>query len=110
VPLPNHVAPPTLTVQEVAALLRIGRSSAYAAIRAGEIPSVRIGHRLLVPTAALLRLLEVNGSEDASPADRRMIDVRSDSDVAQLVAVRADDSTSGGGALAVIGTRARRHA
>ena len=47
----------TLTVEEVADLLGIGRGSAYAAVRAGEIPSVRIGRRVLVPRSALLTLL-----------------------------------------------------
>ena len=54
----------TLTVEEVAAVLRIGRSTAYAAARSGEIPAVRVGHRLLVPRAALERwLAEPGGSE-----------------------------------------------
>ena len=63
--LPDPSVRPTLTVQEVAVLLRLGRSSAYAAVRSGEIPSVRVGHRLLVPTAALLRLLDAPPSRTA---------------------------------------------
>ncbi|ALD14209.1 hypothetical protein AES38_09560 [Clavibacter capsici] len=47
----------TVTVTEAAELLGIGRQSAYAAVRAGEIPSVKIGHRILVPTAQLLALV-----------------------------------------------------
>jgi excisionase family DNA binding protein len=49
--------PDVLTVNETAQLLRIGRNSAYEAIRRGELPSVRIGRRLLVPRVALERLL-----------------------------------------------------
>jgi excisionase family DNA binding protein len=47
----------TLTVPETAELLAISRMSAYAAVREGTIPSVKIGRRVLVPRAALDRLL-----------------------------------------------------
>jgi excisionase family DNA binding protein len=56
---------PTLTVDEVAVVLGIARSSAFAAVSKGEIPSVRIGRRLLVPTAALRRQLRLD--EDGAP-------------------------------------------
>jgi excisionase family DNA binding protein len=52
--------PLVLTVEEAARLLRIGRGSAYEAVRAGDIPSVRIGRRVLVPREALLSLLNAN--------------------------------------------------
>jgi excisionase family DNA binding protein len=45
------------TVDEAAALLRISRGSAYEAVRAGTIPSVRIGHSLRVPRKALEKML-----------------------------------------------------
>ena len=48
----------TYTVEEVAELLGIGRSSAYTAVHTGEIPSIRIGRRLLVPVSGLKRLLD----------------------------------------------------
>ena len=48
----------TLTVAEAARLLGIGRNTAYEAIRRRQIPSVRIGKRILVPLAALERMLE----------------------------------------------------
>lgn len=35
----------------------IGRSAAYEAARRGEIPTIRIGKRLLVPVAALERMV-----------------------------------------------------
>jgi excisionase family DNA binding protein len=47
----------TLTVEEAAALLGISRAFAYEAVRRGEIPSIRIGRRVLVPKAALERLV-----------------------------------------------------
>ena len=49
--------PPVLTVSEAARLLRISRGAAYEAVRTGEIPSVRFGRTIRVPTEALLRLL-----------------------------------------------------
>lgn len=48
----------TLTVPEVAALLGLSRNSTYEAIAVGQIPSIRIGRRVLVPRAALERLLD----------------------------------------------------
>ena len=48
----------TLTVDEAARCLGIGRNSAYEAIARGEIPVVKIGKRLLVPRHALERLLQ----------------------------------------------------
>jgi excisionase family DNA binding protein len=48
---------PVLTIEEAGRLLRISRQSAYQAARAGELPTIRIGRRLLVPRARLLALL-----------------------------------------------------
>ena len=45
------------TVDEVAALLGISRASAYEAARRKEIPTIRIGRRVLVPSDALEKLL-----------------------------------------------------
>jgi excisionase family DNA binding protein len=59
---------PVLTVEEAGDLLRISRGSAYQAVRAGEIPSVRIGRRVLVPRHALLALL---GHKDDEAPDRK---------------------------------------
>lgn len=56
--------PRVLTVEETAAFLRIGRSSAYEAIRAGEIPSVRIGRSLRVPRHALEAMLGIENAPD----------------------------------------------
>ena len=47
----------TYTVPEAAKLLGIGRTAAYEAARTGQIPTIRIGKRLLVPVAALDHLL-----------------------------------------------------
>ena len=47
----------TLTVEEAASVLRLSRTSAYAAVRDRTLPSVKIGRRYLVPRVALERLL-----------------------------------------------------
>jgi excisionase family DNA binding protein len=47
----------TLTVDEAAKILGIGRQLAYDRVKTGEIPVIKIGRRLLVPRAALEKLL-----------------------------------------------------
>lgn len=47
-----------LTPTETAKLLRIGRGTVYEQIRLGVIPSIRMGRRILVPKAALIKMLE----------------------------------------------------
>lgn len=47
----------TVTVEEAAEMLGVSRNSAYVAVRSGELPSVRIGKRIVVPKSALVRLL-----------------------------------------------------
>lgn len=49
--------PATLTVEQTALVLGISRSSAYRGVNRGEIPSFRIGGRIIVPTGKLLDLL-----------------------------------------------------
>ncbi len=48
----------TLTVEETAKLLGIGRNLCYDRVKTGEIPVIKIGRRLLVPRKALEKLLE----------------------------------------------------
>jgi excisionase family DNA binding protein len=47
----------TITVDQAAAVLGIGRSAAYQAANNGDLPVVKIGRRLIVPVGALRRLL-----------------------------------------------------
>lgn len=56
----------TLTVEEAAGTLGISRAFAYEAVKRGEIPSIRIGRRVLVPRAALERLLTGRGAAAAA--------------------------------------------
>jgi excisionase family DNA binding protein len=48
----------TYSITEAAELLGIGRNSAYEAATRGDLPAIKLGRRLLVPKAALHRLLE----------------------------------------------------
>lgn len=48
----------TLTIEEAAEELGISRGKGYDAAKSGEIPTIKIGRRLLVPRVALDRLLD----------------------------------------------------
>jgi excisionase family DNA binding protein len=70
-PLPPEQSHPltqrlTLTVEEAATLLGISRAFAYEAVNAGTIPSIRIGHRILVPKAALNRMLSTSADIESA--------------------------------------------
>lgn len=56
--------PLAISVPEAGRLLGISRNLAYQAAQAGEIPTVRIGRRLVVPVSRLMDLL---GNSDAGP-------------------------------------------
>jgi excisionase family DNA binding protein len=50
-----------LTVEETAEYLGLCRNGAYDAVQRGDIPHIRIGRRILVPRAALERMLAEAG-------------------------------------------------
>jgi len=56
---------PTMSVDEAADELGIGRNQAYAAVKAGQIPTIRIGKRLLVLRFPLERMLRGEGKAAA---------------------------------------------
>ena len=58
--------PPTLSVEQAGAMLGIPRATAYRAAAKGQLPTFRIGRRLLVPTARLLDLLGVATDAEGS--------------------------------------------
>jgi excisionase family DNA binding protein len=51
----NHTI--TLTVPEAASLVGVSRTTAYELVRAGHLPSVRLGRRIIVPLGPLLERL-----------------------------------------------------
>jgi excisionase family DNA binding protein len=48
----------TFSVDEAAKLLGISRNSAFRAVQTGELPSIRIGRRILIPRDRLRALVE----------------------------------------------------
>lgn len=50
--------PHVLTVDETAKILRINRTTAYEMVRQKQIPSIKLGRRIIVPRDALLKWLE----------------------------------------------------
>jgi excisionase family DNA binding protein len=64
VTIPNPTEQPTMTVEAAGSALGISRSTAYEAVTRGEIPSIRVGRRLLVPTAAVRRMLLLDQTGD----------------------------------------------
>jgi excisionase family DNA binding protein len=47
----------TIRIPEVAEILEISRTAAYDAARAGDIPTIKVGGRLLVPVAGFKKKL-----------------------------------------------------
>ena len=63
---PSHsVASDGLTIREVADRLGVSTMTAYRAAAAGEIPSIRIGRRRIVPRAAFEAMLATATQPDA---------------------------------------------
>ena len=50
----------TYTVNEVAELLGISRTSAYECVRRGEIPAIELGRRLVIARSTVDRILHPN--------------------------------------------------
>jgi excisionase family DNA binding protein len=49
--------PLTLSVPEAGKMVNLGKNVAYAAARAGQIPTQRFGRKLRVPTAKFMKML-----------------------------------------------------
>ena len=49
-----------LTVPDAGAYIGLGRAASYAAAQRGDLPTIRIGRRVVVPAPMLLRLLGVD--------------------------------------------------
>ncbi len=55
----DHEHGATMNVEQAGQLLGISRRSAYRAAAAEDIPTIRLGRRILVPTARLHQLLGI---------------------------------------------------
>lgn len=59
--IPNPEEQPWLRVEEAGRIaFGLGRAASYEAVRRGDIPSVKVGRRVVVPTAALRRMLHLD--------------------------------------------------
>lgn len=54
-----------LSVEQAGELLGLSRGLMYESVRSGQIPSLRIGRRILIPRAALQRLLDEAGTTNS---------------------------------------------
>ncbi len=57
------MTPLAISVPEAARLLGLSRSTTYQAVKRGDIPSVRIGGRVLVPLRRLEELIDPKDGE-----------------------------------------------
>lgn len=60
----------TLTVPEASAVLGLSPWVGYQAAQRSEIPTLRIGRRLVVPVPALLRMLDGESVDEPTPLAR----------------------------------------
>jgi excisionase family DNA binding protein len=65
--IPDPAICPTVSVEEAAQWCGLGRSAAYEAVRRGELPVLRFGRSLRVPTALLRQMLGLKESEPIVP-------------------------------------------
>jgi excisionase family DNA binding protein len=56
-----------MTVDETATVLGISRSTAYDQVRTGAIPSIRLGRRIVIPTANIRKMLRLDGVDAETP-------------------------------------------
>lgn len=70
-PTPHQILSLSLAigVEDAALILGIGRNAAYEAVKRGDIPSIRIGQRIVVPTAPLRKMLGLDGKVEAARAE-----------------------------------------
>lgn len=61
----NPATSPTTSIEDTASVIGISVSSAYTAAANGEIPTIKVGRRYRVPTAALRRMLQLDPIEAA---------------------------------------------
>jgi hypothetical protein len=57
-------ARPTVSVPVGGACLGLSRNASYEAAKRGDLPTIRIGRRVVVPTAPLLRMLGASEPSD----------------------------------------------
>ncbi len=61
--IPNPAEVPTVSVPTAGQWYGLGRSASFEAARRGDIPTIRIGRKLVVPVAAVRRQLGLDMDE-----------------------------------------------
>ena len=56
--LQRLLAMPTVSVEQAARILGLSRNPAYEAVKNKQIPSIRLGRSIKVPTASLRKMLD----------------------------------------------------
>lgn len=68
--LPDPKERATLTVDAVAEIVGVDRKTVYAAINSGELPCLRVGRRILVPTSWLAARITPDSDDDPFTGSR----------------------------------------
>jgi hypothetical protein len=64
--LPDPETQPWLSIPDAGAVFGLSRAASYQAAQRGEIPTIRLGKRLLVPTAKLRAMLGLSAAREVS--------------------------------------------
>ena len=64
--LPDPNAEPTITVARAATILGISVRHAYAAVEREEIPAIKVGRRIAIPTARFLARCQLSDAATAA--------------------------------------------
>jgi helix-turn-helix protein len=66
--IPDPEEQPTLSIPEAGAIFGLSRAASYEAARRQEIPTIRLGRRILVPTAKLRAMLGLGAEAQEAQA------------------------------------------
>ncbi len=72
----EHFEDEVLTVEAAGRVLGISRSSAYEAVRTGELPAIRIGRIIRIPRRALERMLETPMTANVAIVEEPKVDLQ----------------------------------
>ena len=65
----DPLSKPTMSVPDAGALLGLGRNAAYDAAKRGELPTIKIGGRIMVVTAKFREMLDARQEPPAASDD-----------------------------------------
>jgi excisionase family DNA binding protein len=77
--IPDPAQVPTVSVEQAGEWLGLGRSSAYEAARRGELPVLKFGRALRVPTARLRVMLGLDAEPEGDSPTATVLPIRRDS-------------------------------